>query len=212
MNLDGYITVAERLSRALEKWPDLRVTEAPPRIITVGDSTYIEVTTTIWRSPDDPMPTQASCWEPWPGKTPFTRDSEQPNASTSALGRCLGLMGVAVDKALATADEVENRKADDAMPPVKVEKLGSRAKTGVSKAAQAAFDRAGGADSGEGVTAVLQAFPGATEKRRQQPTPKMVGFYKKLCAERGVSPEEPALLDFDLCKQAIDKLKAQPRD
>lgn len=212
MNLDGYITVAERLSRALDKWPELRVTEAPPRIITIGDSTYIEVTTTIWRSPDDPMPTQASCWEPWPGKTPFTRDSEQPNASTSALGRCLGLMGVAVDKALATADEVENRKADDAMPPVKVAKVGSRAKTGVSKAAQAAFDRAGGADTGEGVSAVLDAFPGATEKRRQEPTPKMVGFYKKLCAERGVSPAEAALQDFDECKRAIDTLKAQPRD
>lgn len=212
MNLDGYITVAERLSRALDKWPELRVTEAPPRIITIGDSTYIEVTTTIWRSPDDPMPTQASCWEPWPGKTPFTRDSEQPNASTSALGRCLGLMGVAVDKALATADEVENRKADDAMPPVKVAKVGSRAKTGAQKAAQAAFDRAGGADTGEGVSAVLEAFPGATEKRRQEPTPKMVGFYKKLCAERGVNPEEAALHDFDECKRAIDTLKAQPRD
>lgn len=211
MNLDGYITVAERLSRALEKWPELRITEAPPRIITVGDSTYIEVTTTIWRSPDDPMPTQASCWEPWPGKTPFTRDSEQPNASTSALGRCLGLMGVAVDKALATADEVENRKQDSNSPPVRAQ-LGARAKTAPSKAAQAAFDRAGGADTADGVEAVLQAFPGAIEKRRQEPTPKMVGFYKKLCAERGVSPEEAALLDFDLCKQAIDDLKIMPRD
>ena len=50
MNLDGYITVAERLSRALEKWPELLVTEAPPRIITIGDSIYIEVTTIIYRS------------------------------------------------------------------------------------------------------------------------------------------------------------------
>ena len=211
MNLNGYITVAERLSRALEKWPELRVTEAPPRIITIGDSTYIEVTTIIYRSPDDPMPTQASCWEPWPGKTPFTRDSEQPNASTSALGRCLGLMGVAVDKALASADEVENRKQDSAGPPAKTQ-LGSRAKTAPSKAAQAALDRGRGADTEDGLAAVLDAFPGATEKRRQEPTPKMVGFYKKLCAERGRNPEEDALHDFDACKRAIDQLKAEPRD
>ena len=211
MNLDGYITVAERLSRALEKWPELRVTEAPPRIITIGDSTYIEVTTIIYRSPDDPMPTQASCWEPWPGKTPFTRDSEQPNASTSALGRCLGLMGVAVDKALASADEVENRKQDSAGPPAKAE-LGSRAKAAPSKAAQAAFDRAGDADTPEPVESVLEAFPGASVKKRQEPTEKMIGFYKRLCRERSLEYDEQALVDFDACKIAIDRLKDMPRD
>ena len=40
----------------------------------------------------------------------------------------------------------------------------------------------------------------------------MVGFYKKLCAERGRNPEEDALNDFDACKRAIDQLKAEPRD
>lgn len=106
-DLSGYVTVNERLRRALEQWPDLRVQETAPKLVTAGDQTFIEVTTTVWRTPDDPLPAVASCWEPYPGTTPYTRGSEQPNASTSALGRCLGLMGVAIDAGMASADEVK---------------------------------------------------------------------------------------------------------
>ena len=185
MNLDGYVTVAQRLAMALDKWPELRVTELPPKVVTVGDSTYIEVTTTVWRTPDDPIPAQASCWEVWPGKTPFTRDSEQQNASTSALGRCLGLMGVAVDKALASADEVELRKALDPNegPPAEV----------------------------KAVKAVRDAFPGAEvsepKRSRKEPTPKMVGYLKALAAKADVAVTQAELTDFDACKAAIERLK-----
>lgn len=189
MNLDGYVTVAQRLAMALDKWPELRVTELPPKVVTVGDSTYIEVTTTVWRTPDDPIPAQASCWEVWPGKTPFTRDSEQQNASTSALGRCLGLMGVAVDKALASADEVQARQPDpldpDAGPPVEVKH----------------------------VKAVQDAFPGAEVSepkpagRRKEPTPKMLGYLKSLAAKADVAVTQAELTDFDACKAAIERLK-----
>ena len=105
-DLQGYVTVAERHRLALEKWPELRVQETPPKLIEAGNQLFIEVTTTVWRTPDDPLPAIASCWEAFPGTTPYTRGSEQQNASTSALGRCLGLMGVAIEAGMASKDEI----------------------------------------------------------------------------------------------------------
>jgi len=90
MDLTNYVDVPERFRQALQRWPELRVMENRPEIITIGDKTFISVTMQIWRTPDDPIPAQATCFEPFPGKTSFTRDSEQMNASTSCLGRCLG--------------------------------------------------------------------------------------------------------------------------
>lgn len=119
-DLSGYVTVNERLARALAQWPELRVQETPPKLIDANGTMFVEVTTTVWRTPDDPLPSVASIWEPFPGQTPYTRGSEQANASTSALGRALGLMGVAIDAGMASADEVNtarNRNADQAPPP-----------------------------------------------------------------------------------------------
>ena len=105
-DMSGYVTVNERLRHALEKWPELRVQETPPKLVEAGNQLFIEVTTTVWRTPDDPLPAIASCWESYPGTTPYTRGSEQQNASTSSLGRCLGLMGVAIEAGMASKDEV----------------------------------------------------------------------------------------------------------
>lgn len=105
-DLQGYVTVAERHRLALEKWPELRVQETAPKLIEAGNQLFIEVTTTVWRTPDDPLPAIASCWEAFPGTTPYTRGSEQQNASTSSLGRCLGLMGIAIEAGMASKDEI----------------------------------------------------------------------------------------------------------
>lgn len=116
-DLTGYVTVNQRLKFALDKWPELRVQESEPRLIETGNQTFIQVTTTIWRTADDPLPCIASCWEPYPGQTPYTRGSEQQNASTSSLGRCLGLMGVAIEAGMASKDEVvlaqQRNRSDD---------------------------------------------------------------------------------------------------
>ena len=53
------------------------------------------------------MPSMGTAWEPFPGKTPFTRDSEMMNAATSALGRALGYMGLGLARSIASRDEVE---------------------------------------------------------------------------------------------------------
>ena len=119
MDLSNYVDVPERFKQALTKWPELRVMENRPEIITIGDKTFISVTMQIWRTPDDPIPAQATCFEPFPGKTSFTRDSEQMNASTSCLGRCLGLM-MSFGSKMASTEEVRNRQPETNAPAVLV--------------------------------------------------------------------------------------------
>lgn len=115
MDLTNYVDVPTRFAAALERWPELRIMENRPEIISIDDKTFISVTMQAWRTPDDPIPCQATCFEPFPGKTSFTRDSEQMNASTSALGRVLGLM-MSFGPKLASFEEVRNRQPDDIIP------------------------------------------------------------------------------------------------
>ena len=111
MDLSNYVDVPTRFAALLEKWPELRIKEHRPEIVTIGDKIFISVTMQAWRTPDDPQPCQATCFEPFPGKTSFTRDSEQMNASTSCLGRLAGLM-MSFPK-MASLEEVINRQKDE---------------------------------------------------------------------------------------------------
>jgi hypothetical protein len=110
MDLSNYVDVPTRFALALDKWPDLRVVESPPEVVTVGDQTFISVTMTVYRTPDDLIPARGCAWEPIPGKSSFTRGSEMMNASTSALGRCIGLM-MPFGK-MASMEEVRNRQPE----------------------------------------------------------------------------------------------------
>ena len=109
MDLSNYVDVPTRFAAALERWPELRIMENRPEVITVGDKVFISVTMKAWRTPDDQIPAQATAWEPIPGATPFTRNSEMMNASTSALGRVLGLM-MSFGPKMASTEEVRNRQ------------------------------------------------------------------------------------------------------
>ena len=109
-NLDNYVDVPTRLRMALEKHPDLRIQESQPVFREVSNKLYIEIRCTVWRDKDDTLPVIAFCWEPFPGTTPYTRDSEQMNASTSALGRALGMMGFGIEHKMASKQEVMARQ------------------------------------------------------------------------------------------------------
>jgi len=216
MNLDGYVTVNERLKMALDKYPDLRVMELPFLVQEINGDTFLWCAVAVYPTPEH-QPTNGSVLEPMPGRTPYTRNSELMVGYTSALGRALGYLGFGIDKGIASNDEVAarvgtDREFNDAMPAVTRAKVGSRAKTGAQKAAEAALERGGGADSPEPLDSVLDAFPGSSVKKRQEPTEKMIGFYKRLCRERSLEYDEQALVDFDACKIAIDRLKEMPRD
>ena len=117
MDLSNYVDVPTRFALALERWPELRIIENRPEIITVGDKTFISVTVQAWRTPEDPVPAQNTAWEIFPGATPFTRGSEMMNASTSALGRVLGFM-MSFGPKMASAEEVRNRQPETNAPAV----------------------------------------------------------------------------------------------
>ena len=109
MDLSNYVDVPTRFAAALKLWPELRLKEHRPEVITIADKTFISVTMQAWRTTDDQIPAQATAWEPIPGLTPFTRNSEMMNASTSALGRVLGLM-MSFGPKMASTEEVRNRQ------------------------------------------------------------------------------------------------------
>lgn len=110
-SLDNYVDVPTRLKAALEKYPDLSIQETAPKIVEMPDGkTFLEVTTTIYRSPADAMPVVVSCWEEYPGTTPYTKGAEQQNASTSGLGRALGMLGFGIKTSIASREEVEKRQ------------------------------------------------------------------------------------------------------
>jgi hypothetical protein len=106
-NLDDYVDVATRLKELLEKYPEASVEASTPRLITVNDANFVEVTVTITV---DGRTARASAWEPIPGKTPYTKDSEMMNAETSALGRACGMWGIGLKKSVASLDEVRARR------------------------------------------------------------------------------------------------------
>lgn len=108
MNLGDYVDVPTRFRLALDKWPDLRVVETPAEVVTIGDRTFISVTVKVYRDLLDLLPCVATAWEPFPGTTPYVRNSEMMNCSTSALGRALGMM-IPFGK-MASFEEVQNRQ------------------------------------------------------------------------------------------------------
>jgi hypothetical protein len=113
-SLENYVDVPTRLAIALERWPDLRIQETQNDIVTMPDgSCFLRCTVSVWRDPNDQLPAIATAAEPYPGKTPYTKNSEFMVGMTSALGRALGYMGCGVAKSIASRNEIEARQNPD---------------------------------------------------------------------------------------------------
>jgi hypothetical protein len=110
--MDNYVDVATRLQMAFKRWPELRIQETAREVIEMPDkSCFIRATVTIWRSPDDLIPVIATCCEPYPGRTPYTKLSENENAFTHCIGRAIAYLGIGANKSLASRDEIETAQA-----------------------------------------------------------------------------------------------------
>lgn len=93
-------------------------------IVPTGFDGFITVKAYAYRSADDARPGTGLAWEPVPGKTPYTKDSELQNAETSAIGRAIIMVGASDAKRVASANEIRNRQAPDhGMLQVEVEAL-----------------------------------------------------------------------------------------
>lgn len=107
-----YVDVAERIREFREKHPEGSLQQVDWRIETIGQQHFVVYTAAAYRTPDDERPGIGAAWEPFPGRTSFTRDSELQNAETSAWGRAIIAAGAADAKRVASANEVANRQAD----------------------------------------------------------------------------------------------------
>lgn len=111
-DMSDYVDVAERERLFFERYPDGRI-QVELEDVRQGDTIVAwKAKATIWRTPEDAIPVCDFAVEPVPGKTPYTRDSEAMNASTSAVGRAIVLAGFP-SKKVASADEVRNRSNGD---------------------------------------------------------------------------------------------------
>ena len=137
-SLENYVDVPTRLTLALKKYPDLRIQETAREIIEMPDkSCFIRCTVTVWRDSTDPIPAIASACEVYPGRTPFTKMSENEVGFTSALGRAVGYMGFGINKSIASKNEIQARqnpaKPDAQIAPIRRETTNNYPKQATQK-------------------------------------------------------------------------------
>lgn len=112
-----YNTVPERIGEFRDKHPEgcLRPVDPakPFEIVELDGRRFVVYAAAAYRSPTDERPGIGLAWEPFPGKTPYTKDSELQNAETSAWGRAIvATLAADARKGIATAEDVRNRDAD----------------------------------------------------------------------------------------------------
>lgn len=113
-DLGDYKEVSERIADLKAKHPDASLRPANPdepfKVVTIADKTFIAYTAACYRTPDDQAPGIGVAWEPFPGRTSYTKDSELQNAETSAWGRAIVAALASESKNVASANEVRNRQ------------------------------------------------------------------------------------------------------
>jgi hypothetical protein len=120
--LADYVDVAERIRIFRDKYPNGSLQpanlEKPFELVNIGEKTFLVYIAAAYRSPEDTRPGIGSAWEPFPGRTPYTKDSELMVAETSAWGRAIMAALAADSKRIASLDEVRaRRQAEDAGHP-----------------------------------------------------------------------------------------------
>lgn len=118
-DLGDYVEVADRVEQFYKDYPDGRLWTEFLGIEKVGDKAFAVVKAYAARTADDPRPTTGLAWEPVPGLTPYTKNSELQNGETSAIGRAIVFINERYStKGIASANEVRNRRGEqDPEPP-----------------------------------------------------------------------------------------------
>jgi hypothetical protein len=110
-NLDDYKTVPERIEELKAQFPlavlRSRIVDLPAAFA----DRYLAVEAECWLTPDHPRPALGLAWEPVPGKTPYTEDSELQNAETSAWGRAIvAALAADTSKGIASREDIQQRQ------------------------------------------------------------------------------------------------------
>ena len=105
-----YKDVATRLAEIRAIYPELSLQQVRCELIDQGGQLGWLYVAAAFRTPEDTRPGMGTAFEPVPGKTPYTRDSEIMVAETSAWGRALVAIGADTRNGIASADEVKARQ------------------------------------------------------------------------------------------------------
>lgn len=115
-----YNDVSGRIADFRTKHPEGSLQQVALEFREVDSRWWVVYTAAAYRTPDDARPGIGTAWEPVPGKTPYTKDSELQNAETAAWGRAI-VAALAADtkKGIASAEEIRNRQDEETyVPPV----------------------------------------------------------------------------------------------
>jgi hypothetical protein len=176
---DDYVSVAERLAEFRDKYPEGALQPSdrkrPYHIERIGDQIFIVYVAAAYRVPGDPRPGIGVAWEPFPGKTSFTRDSELMNAETSAWGRAI-VAALAADTKRGTSSAEEARNRQGASPPniLRDDIIAAARRAGVVGAQQLSDDYAlthGGAPIRDADESALRNYLGDLRARRPAHVP-----------------------------------------
>lgn len=106
--LENYVDVPKRIKLFYEKYPNGSLQMDPElQFEMAGDVKIVIGRAYAYRTPDDPRPGVGTAQEYLPGKTNFTRGSEIQNLETSCWGRAIGALGIGIEKAIASKEEIE---------------------------------------------------------------------------------------------------------
>lgn len=117
--MSDYIEVKDRIKAFHDQYPTGSL-QSEYEVITLGERVWIVVKSYAYRTPDDPRPGIGHAWEAYPGTTPYTKTSELMVGETSSWGRALAALGIAVNKSIATRNEIqaaESRKIERSKEP-----------------------------------------------------------------------------------------------
>ena len=109
-----YIDVATRIVEFRTTYPNGSLVQQNLEFLRdFAGKDWVVYTAAAYRTPDDTQPGIGTAWEPVPGPTRFTKDSEVQNAETAAWGRAM-VAALAVDtkQGVASAEEVRNRTTE----------------------------------------------------------------------------------------------------
>jgi hypothetical protein len=202
-DLSEYVDVKTRLKQALALYPQLRIVEHRPEITQVGDQLFIECSVTVSRDPDDPIPVTAYIFEPYPGKTTFTKNSEQANGATSALGRALGYMGFGIDKSIASSNEVLGRQqaAEDT----------DRTKVVSIARPTPVLDGPRSKEIGSARLSAREQTEASQTSNTGGATPNQIKMLTQMCAERGLDFDPTAPMTYSEAKDMFLAIKPIPK-
>jgi hypothetical protein len=210
-DLSEYVDVKTRLKQALKVFPQLRIVEHRPEITQVGDQLFIECSVTVSREPDDPIPVTAYMFEPYPGRTTFTKLSEQANGATSALGRALGYMGFGIDKSIASSNEVLGRQeaSDDRTKVVSIARptpvLDSPRETPTSVMGPRSKQ------IGEARLSAREQTEASKPSNGGGATPNQIKMLTQMCAERGLDFDPETPMTYSEAKDMFLNIKPIPK-